>query len=186
MNRDRFDLVEATLSKSGADVADISSIDQFGSTMTLEVTYSKGTDTRGYAVSGSAIDAALTAVSPKGVQNQFFQAPTPAYPGIKPGANAPLNELRDAVMPGNNFSPNPIPGNDWTKYVNAFKSWASKIEIVTTFNGSKVQPQAMLADYNVQYDKGSDSFWLIPDKTQGGTATDYINIINLFFFISNI
>jgi Ca2+-binding RTX toxin-like protein len=172
----RFDLVEATLSKSGADVADISSIDQFGSTMTLEVTYKSGTDTRGYAVSGSKIDAAIIAASPTGVQNQSFQAPTPSYPGIKPGANAPLNELRDVVMPGNNFTPNPIPGTDWTKYVNAFKAWASKIEIVTTFNGSPVQPQAMLADYNVQYDKGSDSFWLIPDKTQGGTATDYINI----------
>jgi Ca2+-binding RTX toxin-like protein len=172
----RFDLVEATLSKSGADVADISSIDQFGSTMTLGVTYKSGTDTRGYAVSGSKIDAAITAASPKGVQNQIFQAPNPAYPGIKPGANAPLNELRDAVMPGNNFTPNPIPGTDWTKYVNAFKSWASKIEIVTTFNGSPVQPQAMLADYTVQYDKGTDSFWLVPDKSQGGTATDYINI----------
>lgn len=172
----RFDLVEATLSKSGADVADISNIDQFGSTMTLEVTYTGGTDTRGYAVSGSKIDAALTTASPKGVQNQFFQAPNPSYPGIKPGANAPLNQLRDAVMPGNNFVPNPILGTDWTKYVNAFKAWAPKIEIVTTFNGSPVQPQAMFADYNVQYDKGTDSFWLVPDKSQGGTATDYINI----------
>jgi hypothetical protein len=65
-------LVEATLSKSASDVADISSIDQFGSTMTLGVTYSSGTDTRGYAVSGSKIDALLTGLSPTGVQNQFF------------------------------------------------------------------------------------------------------------------
>src|SRR6185503_13898163 len=79
----RFDLVEATLSKSGADVADISNIDQFGSTMTLEVAYKGGTDTRGYAVSGATIDAALTAASPSGVQNQVFQTPSPSYPGMK-------------------------------------------------------------------------------------------------------
>ena len=172
----RFDLVEATLSKSASDVADISDIDQFGSTMTLAVSYKNGTDTRGYAISGAKIDAAIAAVSPKDIQDQFFGPPKPSYPGIKPTADKPLDELRDAVMPGNNFSPNPIPGNDWTKYVGAFKAWASKVEIVTTFNGSPLQPQGVLADYNVQYDKATNSFWLIPDTTQGGTSTDYINI----------
>ena len=50
----RFDLVEATLSNSASDVADISAINQFGSALTLAVQYQGGlTDTRGYAVSGA-------------------------------------------------------------------------------------------------------------------------------------
>ena len=117
----RFDLVEATLSNSASDVADISAINQFGSTLTLQVQYQGSTDTRGYAVSGTAIDTTLTTVSPPGIQNQVFQA-NPTYPGMQPAANAPLNELRNAVVPGNNLAPNPIPGSDWTKYVDAFKT----------------------------------------------------------------
>ena len=57
----RFDLLEATLSNSASDVADISAINQFGSALTLAVQYQGGlTDTRGYAVSGAAIDTAIT------------------------------------------------------------------------------------------------------------------------------
>jgi len=163
----RFDLLEATLSNSASDVADISAINQFGSTLTLAVQYQGGiTDTRGYAVSGQAIDTALTGVSPAGVQNQVFEAP----------GNAPLNELRNAVVPGNNFSPNPIPGSDWTAYVNAFKNWATNIEIVSTFNGSPQQPRAALSVYRAEYDAGTNSFWLVPDNSHGGMSTDYINI----------
>src|SRR5690349_10852807 len=44
----RFDIVEATLSNSASDVADISDIGQFGSTMTLQVVYSSGNATRGF------------------------------------------------------------------------------------------------------------------------------------------
>ena len=60
----RFDLLEATLSNSASDVADISAINQFGSALTLAVQYQGGlTDTRGYAVSGAAIDTAITNVA---------------------------------------------------------------------------------------------------------------------------
>ena len=163
----RFDLLEATLSNSASDVADISAINQFGSALTLAVQYQGGlTDTRGYAVSGAAIDTAITAMSPAGIQDQVFKAP----------GNTPLNELRNVIVPGNNFAPNPIPGSDWTAYVNAFKNWASNIEIVSTFNGSPVQPRAALSVYRAQYDAGTDSFWLVPDNSHGGMSTDYINI----------
>ena len=95
-------------------------------------------------------------MSPAGIQDQVFKAP----------GNTPLNELRNAIVPGNNFAPNPIPGSDWTAYVNAFKNWASNIEIVSTFNGSPVQPRAALSVYRAQYDAGTDSFWLVPDNSQ--------------------
>jgi len=163
----RFDLLEATLSNSASDVADISAINQFGSTLTLAVQYQGGlTDTRGYAVSGQAIDTAITGMSPAGIQNQVFTAP----------GNTPLNELRNVIVPGNNFSPNPIPGSDWTSYVNAFKSFAGNIEIVSTFNGSPLQPRAALSVYKAEYDAGTNSFWLVPDTAHGSMSTDYINI----------
>ena len=163
----RFDLLEATLSNSASDVADISAINQFGSALTLAVQYQGGlTETRGYAVSGAAIDTAITAMSPAGIQDQVFKAP----------GNTPLNELRNVIVPGNNFAPNPILGSDWTAYVNAFKNWANNIEIVSTFNGSPVQPRAALSVYRAQYDAGTDSFWLVPDNSHGGMSTDYINI----------
>lgn len=163
----RFDLLEATLSNSASDVADISAINQFGSTLTLAVQYQGGlTDTRGYAVSGASIDTAITNMSPAGIQNQVFTAP----------GNTPLNELRNIIVPGNNFVPNPIPGSDWTGYVNAFKNWASNIEIASTFNGSPVQPRAALSVYKAEYDQATNSFWLVPDNKNGGMSTDYINI----------
>jgi len=172
----RFDLLEATLSNSASDVADISAINQFGSTLTLGVQYSGGaTDTRGYAVSGSAIDTAITNLSPAGIQDQVFKAP----------GNTPLNELRNLIVPGNNFAPNPIPGSDWTAYVNAFKTWAGNIEIVSTFNGSPVQPRAALSVYKAEYDQGTNSFWLVPDTSHGGMSTDYINI-SVQDLVSNI
>jgi len=191
----RFDLIEATLSNSAADVADISDIGEFGSTMTMEIVYGTGTATRGFNASGNTIETAVTAFSPAGSQNQVFQASSPVAVGPAPPsgihypANTPLNEMRDLVMPGNNFplttqpgyTTNPIPASDWTAYANAFANWVtnSSLEIVTTFNGSSVQPQAALCDYTVQYDASTTSFWLVPTTTtatQAVASTDYINI----------
>jgi hypothetical protein len=191
----RFDLLEATLSNSASDVADISDIGEFGSTMTMQIVYGTGSATRGYNASGSAIETAVTAFSPTGAQNQVFEATSPSAVGPAPPsginypANTPLNELRDLVMPGNNFpltaqpgyTTNPIQSSDWTAYANAFANWVtnSSLEIVTTFSGSSLQPQAALCDYTVQYDASSSSFWLIPTTTtatQAVASTDYINI----------
>lgn len=189
----RFDIVEATLSNSASDVADISDIGQFGSTMTLEVVYGSGNATRGFNASGSAIETTVNGFSPSGSQNQNFESTAPtsgAYAGINYPANTPLNELRDLTMPGNNFVPNPILASDWTAYANAFANWVntSSLEIVTNFNGSSLQPAAAFCDYTVQYDSGTTSFWLIPKittATQAVASTDYINI-TLQSLIDNI
>lgn len=182
----RFDIVEATLSNSASDVADISSIGQFGSTLTLEVVYNTGNATRGYNVSGATLGSTVTSFSPTGVQNQVFESTAPTNPAPPPGitypANTPLNELRDLIMPGNNFAPNPISSADWTQYVTNFGNWvnSSTLEIVTAFNGSPLQPAAALCDYTVQYDSSNGgSFWLIPNSTtatQSVASSDYINI----------
>ncbi|GEP60048.1 hypothetical protein RSO01_72140 [Reyranella soli] len=191
----RFDLIEATLSGSASDVADISDIGEFGSTMTMEIVYGSGSATRGYNASGSTIENNVIGFSPAGSQNQSFETTSPSTVGPAPPsgidypANTPLNELRDLVMPGNNFplssqpgyTTNPIPASDWTAYANAFASWVtnSTLEIVTTFNGSSLQPQAALCDYTVQYDASTTSFWLVPTTStaiQAVASTDYINI----------
>jgi Ca2+-binding RTX toxin-like protein len=161
-----YQLFEMTLSGSDQDQGDISALNTFGFTSTLEVVYQNGSATRGFQSSASDIFSAF-----------------PADAVANYGANEFPDPERLATGPATANDQAPWPSSDWQTYVDALKAdptTLSDIEIVYAFQGSSSDSTAMLSQYSVQYvakDKyGEDYFWLVPDTSNGATNTDWIQI----------
>ena len=156
----RYDVVEATISNAPADVADITSIVQFGSTLSI----SANGVTRGYNTSAADIYAALQANLPPGTENYTF-------------AGTPLNQLREALLAGSNLPNNPANVSaDWAAYVTKFQGIADQVYLASYFNGVAAQNgnpavPPSLSYYGVSYDSTRDMFWLTPETMTGVTTT---------------
>lgn len=164
----RYDVIEATISNSSADVADITSIVQFGSTLEL----SAGGVTRGYNTSAANIYAALQANLPAGTEHYTFAPSAGAGSG-----GAPLNQLREALLAGSNLVGNPanVPA-DWAAYVTKFQGIADQVYLASYFNGVAAKDgnpavPPSLSYYGVSYDQPRDMFWLTPVTMTGVTTT---------------
>ena len=161
-----YQLFEATLSGSQYDLGDISAVNTFGFTSTYEVVYQNGSDTRGFSTSADSIFSALP---PEAV----IQYANNQFPNADQLATGPATANDQA----------PWSSTGWQTYVDALKNSASTladIEIVYSFQGSSLQPGAMLSQYSVEYvasdQYGDDYFWLVPDTSNGATNTDWIRI----------
>ncbi|MCA0246624.1 MAG: DUF4114 domain-containing protein [Proteobacteria bacterium] len=155
----RYDVVEATISNAPADVADITSIVQFGSTLSI----SANGVTRGYNTSAADIYAALQTNLPAGTEHYTF-------------AGTPLNQLREALLAGSNLPNNPANVSaDWAAYVTKFQGIADQVYLASYFNGVAAKDgnpavPPSLSYYGVSYDSARDMFWLTPE-TMTGVAT---------------
>lgn len=159
----RYDVIEATISNNPADVADITSIVQFGSTLEL----SAGGATRGYNTSAANIYGALQANLPAGTEHYTF-APS-AGPGT---GGSPLNQLREALLAGSNVPNNPANVSaDWAAYVTKFQGIADQVYLASYFNGVAGVSPPSLSYYGVSYDQPRDMFWLTPVTMTGVTTT---------------
>ncbi len=158
-----YQLFEMTLSGQGPDQGDISALNTFGFTSTLEVVYQDGSDTRGF--NSRALD----------IFNTFPVAAVTDY-----NNNAFPHAQMLATGPATANDQAPWPGSDWQSYVDALKSpdnlaLLSDIEIVYGFGGT-----GTLSHYTLEYvakDRyGEDYFWLVPDTSYGANNTDWIQI----------
>jgi hypothetical protein len=157
-----YQLYEFTLSGSDQDQGDISALNTFGLTSTLEVVYQDGNATRGFNTSAN---------------NIFNSFPADAVADYRVNQFPDGQRLATGPATANNQAP--WPSSVWTSYVNALKTNATvldDIQIVYAF-----QPNGgTLSQYSVQYVSqgtyGSDYFWLVPDTSNGATNTDWIRI----------
>lgn len=158
-----YQLFEMTLSGQQGDQGDISALNTFGFTSTLEVVYQSGSVSRGF--NSSALD----------IFNAFPAASVANY-----NSNAFPHPQMLATGPATANNQAPWPGSDWQAYVNALKSpdnlsVLSQIEIVHAFPASET-----LSHYTLEYvakdQYGEDYFWLVPDTSYGANNTDWLQI----------
>jgi len=156
-----YQLFETTLGNSPNDLGDISALNSFGFSSTMEVVFHDGTsDHRGFRSSANDIFGAVSA------------AVEPYNPNIFPLPNNRLG-IGPASLTGD------FPASDWNAYISALAANPGVLDdivIATTFSGTSLQATPMLSVYGVEYETSSDSFWLVPDITHGGTNTNWINI----------
>ncbi|MFZ5691116.1 MAG: calcium-binding protein [Pseudomonadota bacterium] len=158
-----YQLFEMTLSGQQGDQGDISALNTFGFTSTLEVVYQSGSVTRGF--NSSALD----------IFNSFPAAAVANY-----NSNAFPHPQMLATGPATADNQAPWPGSDWQAYVDALKSpdnlnVLNSIEIVYGFPGTET-----LSHYTLEYvakdQYGEDYFWLVPDTSYGANNTDWLQI----------
>ncbi len=161
-----YQLFEATLSGSQFDLGDISLVNTFGLASTFEAVYQSGSQTRGFKASAKSIFDAL---------------PADAVANYSPNSFTDPERLATGPATANGAAPWSYEG--WRTYVDALKQDAatlSQIQLVHAFNGSALQPEAMLSQYGVRYVKedkhGKDYFWLVPDNSNGATNKAWIRI----------
>lgn len=162
-NNFTYQLFEFTLSGSATDQGDISSVNSFALSSSVEVFYNNGTqsDTRGFLASTNDVLDAISAISPAAVTDNG-------------GAKLAIGPAQDSAA----WSP-----EAWDYYIGqliADPAVLAQIQITAFFAGTASDPNQILSQYSLVYvaedSFGSDYLWLVPDTSNGATNTDWIRI----------
>ena len=148
----RYDAIETALNgptKGTSDVLDLTNIVQFGSPISVSITYKDGTtQTRGYNVSGNELVSQMTALLPKTWSETQQQEILQQWQ-----SGSALNQPRETMMLSSNLSPNPlnIPA-DWDTYIEGFSKGAPNAHIASVFNGGTNGASSSLSYFTLKVD----------------------------------
>lgn len=163
-----YQLFELALDNNPNDQGDISSVQTFGMTSEMVVTYSDGSDSRGFNSSATAILATLPADAMQAYDGTDSNTAFALGPGVQVPPQSPVVWTIDQWV---------ARLQDLTLHPDEL----AKIEIAVSFGGTAATAQwpaqaPGYCTYHLQYvphdQYGSNYFWLIPDSSYGYTGFD--------------
>lgn len=155
----RYDSFEVSLLGQTGDAGNLTSVEGFGLPMELQVSYTDGSDSRGYKVGASTLFSDFDAIdTSKTYTYAYTDGPLEGSHrvALSPTQAVGLNEEGLAFQ-----------ASDWASYVDALKS-TSGIEISGFFNGAPdangVWHDAGFYAYTLEWDSDDSVFWLSPQE----------------------